>query len=91
MWTTSIFVRASLFTVTTAVLIATAYSAYKGHADDSDVNALLAVYPALKGTAMDSCATCHRAGEVPDIEKPGKKRRENHCDYCHVLQRNSRF
>jgi len=70
------------------LFIATAYSAYKGHGDDSDINALLAAYPKLKGTAMDSCATCHRSGEVPDPEKPGKSRRENHCDYCHVIHVN---
>jgi hypothetical protein len=62
-----------------------AHSAYKGHADDSDVNALLTAYPQLKGTPMDSCATCHRSGEVPDSAKPGTSRRENHCDYCHVM------
>jgi hypothetical protein len=85
MWTTSKFVRAPLFAAIAVVLISTAYSAYKGHADDSDVTALLAAYPKLKGSAMDSCATCHRPGEVPDTENPGKMRRENHCDYCHVI------
>ena len=90
MWTTPRFVRVPLFAMTAVVLIATAYSAYKGHADDSDVNGLLAAYPALKGSAMDSCATCHRAGEVPDTEKPGKMRRENHCDYCHVVHVNQK-
>lgn len=70
------------------LFLATGYSAYKGHADDSDVNALLAAYPALKGSAMDSCATCHRSGDVPDAEKPGKTRRENHCDFCHVVHVN---
>lgn len=79
------FVQIPLFALTAALLIATAYSAYKGHADDSDVNALLTAYPALKGAAIDSCATCHRAGEVPAADRPGKKRRENHCDYCHVM------
>ena len=68
-----------------ALLIATAFSAYKGHGNDSDVNALLTAYPVLKGTAMDSCATCHRSGEVPELDHPGKKRRENHCDYCHIV------
>ena len=85
MWTTSNTVRLSLFFAAAVVLMATGYSAYKGHADDSDVNALLAAYPKLKGSAMDSCATCHRSGEVPDTGKPGKMRRENHCDYCHVI------
>jgi hypothetical protein len=30
-------------------LLATAYSAYKGHADDNDINALLSAYPVLTG------------------------------------------
>ena len=85
MWTTSKIVRLTLFVAAAVLLLATAYSAYKGHADDSDVNALLAAYPKLKGSAMDSCATCHRSGEVPDTNKPGKMRRENHCDYCHGI------
>jgi hypothetical protein len=85
MWTTSNTVRLSLFFAAAVVLMATGYSAYKGHADDRDVNALLAAYPKLQGSAMDSCATCHRGGEVPDTGKPGKMRRENHCDFCHVI------
>jgi hypothetical protein len=82
---TSRIVRLSLFLPAAVILIATGYSAYKGHADDSDVNALLAAYPKLQGSAMDSCATCHRSGEVPDAAMPGKMRRENHCDFCHVI------
>ncbi len=77
--------RLIFFAVTVVLVIATAYSAYKGHADDSDVNALLAAYPKLKGSAIDSCATCHRSGDVPDSAKPSANRRENHCDYCHVM------
>ncbi len=67
------------------VLVATAYSAYKGHANDADVNALLSAYPALKSTATDSCATCHKSGNVPDAAKQGRMRRENHCGYCHTI------
>jgi hypothetical protein len=78
-------VRWPVLLAVAAALLATAFSAYKGHADDSDVNALLAYYPKLKGTAMDSCATCHRSGQVPDADRPGKTRRENHCDFCHVV------
>ena len=85
MWIISKIVRLFLSIAAAVVLIATGYSAYKGHADDSDVDALLAAYPKLKGTAMDSCATCHRSGEVPDSGRPGKMRRENHCDFCHVV------
>jgi hypothetical protein len=61
------------------------HAAYRGHANDADINALLAPYPALKGTAIDSCATCHRKGHVPDADRPGASRRENHCEFCHVV------
>lgn len=68
-----------------AALLTPVYSAYKGHANDQDVNAVLAAYPALKGAPADSCATCHRRGAVPDAAVAGRLRDENHCDYCHAL------
>ena len=70
---------------TALALIATAYSAYKGHANDADVNAILSAYPALKNSAVDSCATCHKSGEVPDVEKQRGTRHENSCGYCHAV------
>jgi predicted CxxxxCH...CXXCH cytochrome family protein len=54
------------FLASAVTLITTSCSAYKGHADDSDINAVLAAYPQLKGTATDSCATCHTAGQVAE-------------------------
>jgi hypothetical protein len=45
----SIFISIS----TALALLTTAYSAYKGHANDSDINALLAEYPKLAGTTAD--------------------------------------
>jgi hypothetical protein len=63
-------------------LMATAHSAYKGHANDRDVNAVLSAYPELKGSATDSCATCHKSGAVQDS---GKSRHENGCGYCHAV------
>jgi len=63
--------------------LAPLYAAYRGHANDEDMNAVLAVYPVLKGTPVDSCATCHRRGEVKDAA--GGLRSENHCDYCHAV------
>ena len=60
-------------------------SAYKGHASDDDINAVLAVYPELKGTPADSCATCHKSGDVKDPAAGGRLRHENHCGYCHAL------
>jgi hypothetical protein len=56
------------------------YSAYRGHADDSDIDAVLSAYPNLKGTAIDSCATCHKSGKVAEAQET---RQENHCGYCH--------
>jgi hypothetical protein len=61
------------------------HAAYRGHANDADINALLTSYPTLSGTAVDSCATCHRKGNVPDAERLGATRRENYCDFCHVV------
>jgi len=69
---------------TFAMLIVTiSDSAYRGHADDSDINAVLAAYPNLKGTATDSCATCHKSGKV--MESAAVLREENHCGYCHAV------
>ena len=59
------------------------YSAYRGHADDSDIDAVLAANPNLKGTAADSCAICHKSGKVR--ESPVVLRDENHCGYCHAI------
>ncbi len=67
------------------VLAATLHSAYRGHADDRDVNALLSAYPALKNTPADSCATCHSGGVVKRIPPGEGMRDENHCDYCHAV------
>ena len=62
-----------------------AHAAFRGHATDTDYNALLSSDPSLKGTAVDSCSTCHRVGSVPDPEKPGAMRHENYCEYCHSV------
>jgi hypothetical protein len=67
------------------VLIASGYAAYKGHTNERDISAVLSCYPNLKNTAVDSCATCHKSGEVRDAEKPQKMRHENVCGYCHAL------
>jgi hypothetical protein len=83
-------VKMLMFLVCMIAWMTGAFSAYKGHGDNSDVNALLAAYPKLKGTAVDSCATCHRSGEVPNPAKPGTTRRENHCDYCHSVFANGK-
>ncbi len=60
-------------------------SAYKGHGNDRDVQALVAVHPGLAGTAADSCETCHHAGVVPGPAHAPAPRRVSHCDYCHAV------
>jgi hypothetical protein len=77
--------KIAMLLATALALIASAYSAYKGHANDADVNAILSAYPALKNSAVDSCATCHKSGEVPDVEKQRGTRHENSCGYCHAV------
>ena len=75
------------FMASTALLLlmGIAYPAYKGHADDGDVNSILAAYPDLKNTAVDSCATCHKSGIVPDSDQKAGIRDENNCGYCHAV------
>ncbi len=77
--------RLSILAGLVATLIVPAYSAYRGHADDQDVRAVLDAYPALKGTPADSCATCHTTGKVKDQAAASGTRDENHCDYCHAV------
>ena len=83
MWT-----RALSLACVVALAIASAaplQSAYRGHADDRDVNALLSTYPALKGGPADSCATCHTGGRAKRVSPGEGMRDENHCDYCHAV------
>jgi tungstate transport system substrate-binding protein len=78
--------RSRLALLTPLVLLAflvPLHSAYKGHDNDKDVQTLLAVYPALRGTAADSCATCHVSGTVNGIVGSPGARHVNHCDFCH--------
>jgi hypothetical protein len=64
---------------------AVCYAAYVGHEDDRDIAAFLKTYPKAKGTMLDSCALCHRDGNVPDADNPGQTKYINACDYCHVV------
>jgi hypothetical protein len=75
----------SVFFAAAFVFLAAAHSAYKGHANDKDVNAILSAYPTLKGAAVDSCITCHRSGKVRNIDKREGDRNENGCGYCHAI------
>ena len=86
MFTTRRCVHLSVLAVcAVAAMLTPVYSAYKGHADDRDVEAVLAAYPALKGTPVDSCATCHLSGRLKDPTATGGTRSENHCDFCHAV------
>jgi hypothetical protein len=78
------WIRLSILLALMALTCA-AYSAYKGHADDRDVNAVVAAYPSLKNAAADSCATCHKSGRAADPWNNNKTRNENNCGYCHVV------
>jgi hypothetical protein len=77
--------RCAFAAAVVVALMTPMYSAYKGHADDRDVEAVLTAYPTLKGSPADSCATCHLGGDVRDPMPAGAVRSENHCDYCHVV------
>jgi len=56
---------------------------YPGHEDESDSDRLIEAYPALRGTRLDDCQTCHRGGEVTD--RGGKTTALHPCSYCHLL------
>jgi hypothetical protein len=73
------------FVALALVLMTSGYAAYKGHTNERDISAALSAYPNLKNTPMDSCATCHKSGEVRDSEKPRGTRHENVCGYCHGI------
>jgi len=55
--------------------------AYKGHENDKDANNFARVYPAIVGTRLDDCQTCHRAG----VEGTDTQRVYNTCEYCHMI------
>jgi hypothetical protein len=56
--------------------------AYKGHANDRDMNQLVAAYPQIAGSRLDDCQTCHTGGEVA---VRNRARFRNACDYCHLI------
>jgi len=55
--------------------------AYKGHENDLDANNLCSAYPAVVGTRIDDCRTCHTG----EIDKEKNEVVTNTCDYCHEL------
>lgn len=60
---------------------------YKGHETDVDSNNLVNVYPAVIGTRLDDCQTCHTGGTFT-IDDDGEivEVFKNACDFCHLIQ-----
>jgi hypothetical protein len=58
-----------------------------GHPNDRDMVAFLHAYPALEGTRLDDCATCHCGGgpDCAEVAVEGQEvRPTNACDWCHT-------
>jgi hypothetical protein len=58
-----------------------AVAAYE-HEDEIDSGIFLAVHPEVKGTKLDSCATCHSGGSVTG---GGKTTVLGSCQWCHEV------
>jgi hypothetical protein len=58
---------------------------YRGHANDSDITNFVSVHPAVAGTRLDDCQTCHRGGTFAEADG-GRTTTKNPCDYCHLVQ-----
>ncbi|MEW6753211.1 MAG: GEGP motif-containing diheme protein [Candidatus Latescibacterota bacterium] len=56
--------------------------AYKGHANDQDMDHLVAAYPSIAGTRLDDCQSCHTGGQVTTGTRTTFR---NACDYCHLV------
>ena len=56
--------------------------AYRGHANDLDMANLVSAYPAVVGTRLDDCQTCHTNGTVTSGDR---ERHKNSCDFCHYI------
>lgn len=59
--------------------------AYRGHETDVDQLNLVRAYPAIVGTRLDDCQTCHRSATL-SMEKNGQQVPvfKNPCDTCHL-------
>jgi hypothetical protein len=55
--------------------------AYAGHENDNDMKGLVRRYPAVAGTRLDDCRTCHRGG-VKGTDTEGEV---SPCGYCHLV------
>ena len=56
---------------------------YPGHANERDTNVLVEAYPALAGTRLDDCQTCHAGGTVTYNDQ--RTADLYSCTYCHLL------
>ena len=59
----------------------TCYAAYT-HNGDTDSQHFRNVYPQAVGTKLDSCALCHKGG---DVTSGGKTTTYGNCQYCHAV------
>lgn len=56
---------------------------YPGHEDEPDTDVLVRAHPALVGTRLDDCQTCHTGGTITYGD--GKRAELYACTYCHLL------
>lgn len=61
--------------------------AYKGHEGDIDMNLFAYTYPAIIGTRLDDCQTCHTGGDIIFDTGGGTTELETFyaCSYCHFI------
>jgi hypothetical protein len=60
---------------------------YKGHENERDTTNLVSAYPALVGTRLDDCQTCHKSFTFSYLSgSTTRYATKNACDYCHLTQ-----
>jgi len=67
--------------VALAALAGVVHAAYH-HEGEADSPKFVSVYPAAKGTKLDSCALCHCGGEYE--KNPGERVTVGSCQWCHL-------
>jgi hypothetical protein len=61
--------------------------AYKGHANDLDMNRFVNTYKQTLGSRLDDCQTCHMGGTFTyDSGGWVRTTTRNACDFCHLIQ-----
>ena len=74
------FMKIGVFLACSLTIAITAFAAYH-HSGDTDSDVVLAVYPDIAGTKLDSCALCHSGGQYE--KKPGAWVTLGSCQWCH--------